>query len=82
MLVFAFNFIKSMRSGRAAGNDPWEANTLEWWTTSPPPEHNFHDLPPIRSERPVFDARHPNIKHNGSSRRSARHTGHKERGSG
>jgi cytochrome c oxidase subunit 1 len=38
-------------------NDPWEANSLEWWTTSPPPHHDFTSLPPIRSERPVFDAR-------------------------
>jgi cytochrome c oxidase subunit 1 len=38
-------------------NDPWGANSLEWWTSSPPPHHNFDSLPPIRSERPVFDAR-------------------------
>jgi len=38
-------------------DDPWEANSLEWATSSPPPAHNFHRLPPIRSERPVFDAR-------------------------
>ena len=37
--------------------DPWEANSLEWATTSPPPEHNFRSIPPIRSERPVYDAR-------------------------
>ena len=41
--------------------DPWGANSLEWWTTSPPPAHNFTSLPPIRSERPVFDAHHPEI---------------------
>jgi cytochrome c oxidase subunit 1 len=38
--------------------DPWEANSLEWATTSPPPPHDFVTLPPIRSERPVWDARH------------------------
>ena len=37
--------------------DPWGGNSLEWWTSSPPPAHNFRSLPPIRSERPVFDAR-------------------------
>jgi cytochrome c oxidase subunit I len=37
--------------------DPWGANSLEWWTSSPPPHHGFLSLPPIRSERPVFDAR-------------------------
>jgi hypothetical protein len=40
-----------------AGADPWHANSLEWATTSPPAEHNFNWLPPIRSERPVFDFR-------------------------
>jgi cytochrome c oxidase subunit 1 len=41
--------------------DPWGANSLEWWTSSPPPPHNFRSLPPIRSERPVFDAHRPEI---------------------
>ena len=45
------------RAGSEAGDDPWGGNSLEWATSSPPPEHNFHSLPPIRSERPVFDAR-------------------------
>ena len=48
----------SLRSGELAGDDPWEANTLEWATSSPPPPYNFDRLPEIRSERPVFDARH------------------------
>jgi cytochrome c oxidase subunit 1 len=46
-----------MGRGRPAGDDPWQANSLEWATTSPPPPHNFTSLPPIRSERPVWDAR-------------------------
>ncbi len=58
VLVFLVNFVVSMRGGEPAGDDPWEANTLEWATSSPPPHHNFTTLPPIRSERPVFDARH------------------------
>ena len=58
VLVFLVNFFVSMRGGEAAGDDPWEANTLEWATSSPPPHHNFTSLPPVRSERPVFDARH------------------------
>jgi heme/copper-type cytochrome/quinol oxidase subunit 1 len=57
MVVFLVNFVHSMRRGPAAGDDPWEGNTLEWATTSPPPPHNFHRLPRIRSERPVFDER-------------------------
>jgi cytochrome c oxidase subunit I len=58
MLPFFWNVLVSLRSGKVAGDDPWEANTLEWATTSPPPAYNFDHLPEIRSERPVFDARH------------------------
>ena len=53
---FLYNLWVS-RKGKVAGNDPWNANSLEWWTTSPPPVHNFDSLPPIRSERPVLDVR-------------------------
>ena len=58
MLPFFWNVLVSLRNGKIAGDDPWEANTLEWVTTSPPPAYNFDHLPEIRSERPVFDARH------------------------
>ncbi len=40
-----------------AGDDPWEANSLEWATTSPPPPHNFETVPPVGSERPTHDLR-------------------------
>jgi len=51
--------VLALRSGRPAGDDPWGGHTLEWATTSPPPPHNFEGpLPPIRSNRPVFDERH------------------------
>ncbi|MCB0991703.1 MAG: cbb3-type cytochrome c oxidase subunit I, partial [Acidimicrobiales bacterium] len=49
--------VSSLRGPRTSGADPWHANTLEWATTSPPPAHNFDWLPPIRSERPLFDLR-------------------------
>jgi cytochrome c oxidase subunit 1 len=42
-----------------AGDNPWDAQTLEWFTTSPPPHHNFYRLPQIRSERPTWDYNHP-----------------------
>jgi cytochrome c oxidase subunit 1 len=58
MLPFLWNVFISLRSGKHAGDDPWEGNTLEWATSSPPPPYNFDHLPQIRSERPVFDARH------------------------
>ncbi len=58
MLPFFWNVLISLRNGKVAGDDPWEGNTLEWATTSPPPAYNFDHLPEIRSERPVFDARH------------------------
>ena len=57
-----WNVWRSRRHGDIAGDDPWEGNTLEWATTSPPPPHNFDGpLPPITSERPLFDLRHPEL---------------------
>jgi cytochrome c oxidase subunit 1 len=58
-LIFVANVIVSARKRVPAGDNPWNANTLEWATTSPPPEHNFESLPPIRSPRPLWDLRHP-----------------------
>jgi cytochrome c oxidase subunit 1 len=59
MLPFLWNVWITWRHGELVGNNPWGAGTLEWATTSPPPEHNFDALPPIRSERPVWDLDHP-----------------------
>jgi cytochrome c oxidase subunit 1 len=55
--VFLVNVFVTLRKPRTASDDPWGADTLEWATSSPPPPHNFDALPPIRSARPVFDAR-------------------------
>jgi cytochrome c oxidase subunit 1 len=54
-----WNIVHSLRKGSAAGNDPWDAWTLEWATTSPPPEYNFAVLPEVRSSRPLWDLKHP-----------------------
>jgi cytochrome c oxidase subunit 1 len=44
-LLFVINLIKTMRSGKKAGNNPWGGHTLEWQISSPPPEHNFEKIP-------------------------------------
>ena len=58
-LLFVVNVIQSFRKPIPAGDNPWDASSLEWFTSSPPPHHNFVSLPPIRSERPVWDYNHP-----------------------
>ena len=59
VLIFAYNFIRSYSRGESAGDDPWDAWTLEWTTSSPPPVYNFEELPEVHSRRPLWDLKHP-----------------------
>jgi cytochrome c oxidase subunit 1 len=57
-LPFLWNVFVSLRQPRNAPDDPWDGGTLEWATTSPPPQYNFDSLPPVHSERPLFDLKY------------------------
>ena len=59
VLTLMINIAISLRSGKIAGDNPWDAWTLEWATTSPPPPENFTRVPPIRGRRPLWDLAHP-----------------------
>jgi cytochrome c oxidase subunit 1 len=57
--IFVYNLFVSLRNGRPAGDDPWDAWTLEWSTTSPPPAYNFEVIQTAHSRRPLWDLKHP-----------------------
>ena len=56
-VVFVFNLLRSRRHGAPAGPNPWNAGTLEWSTTSPPPRYNFNHLPSCEGREPVWENR-------------------------
>jgi cytochrome c oxidase subunit 1 len=59
VLCLVVNLLRSWKRGEVAGDDPWDAWTLEWATTSPPPAYNFEAEPVVRSRRPLWDSKHP-----------------------
>lgn len=61
VLIFIYNVLLSLRRGQAAGDNPWNAWTLEWATTSPPPVYDFELVPPVHGRRPLWDLAHPDM---------------------
>jgi cytochrome c oxidase subunit 1 len=78
VLPFLWNVFITMRQPQTAPDDPWDGNTLEWATTSPPPPYNFDVLPPIRSERPLFDLKHGAVAAHGVALPAGRGETHDE----
>tara|TARA_Y100001947_G_C10336495_1_gene303267 strand:+ start:310 stop:2034 length:1725 start_codon:yes stop_codon:yes gene_type:complete len=54
MLLLVINIIQSLRNGRVAGHDPWDAPTLEWSISSPPPVYNFAEIPRVEGRDPYW----------------------------
>jgi cytochrome c oxidase subunit 1 len=61
VLLFLANWFITIRKPATAVSDPWDGFTLEWATTSPPPVENFVTIPTVRSRRPVWDMKHPEL---------------------
>jgi cytochrome c oxidase subunit 1/cytochrome c oxidase subunit I+III len=57
VLMFIWNVMKSYRRGAPAGDNPWDAPSLEWATTSPPPPYNFAVIPSVASRHPLWEDR-------------------------
>jgi cytochrome c oxidase subunit 1 len=57
--LFIYNVVRSLRSGPVAGDNPWNADSLEWGTTSPPPVYNFAELPVVQGRHALWDRTTP-----------------------
>jgi cytochrome c oxidase subunit 1 len=61
VLFFLINLYVTLRQPADAGDDPWDGFTLEWTVSSPPPVHNFDEIPTVHSRRPLWDLKHPDL---------------------
>lgn len=63
VIVFFIDLFRTARSGKLAGQDPWDARTLEWSIPSPPPVYNFKDTPMVRSLDDYWYTKYPETLH-------------------
>jgi len=61
IMIFIVNFFVSLHIRATNEADPWDGFTLEWKTASPPPVYNFAEIPTVRSRRPLWDEKHPEL---------------------
>jgi hypothetical protein len=57
VLIFLADLLYSLKRGPFAGDNPWDAPTLEWSVSSPPPPYNFAVLPHVGSRHPLWEGR-------------------------
>ena len=67
MLLFLHNAFTSLRKGEVAGNDPWNARTLEWSITSPPPHYNFATIPVVHGRDAHWEQKYGSGHENGQA---------------
>lgn len=63
ILLLIIQLIHDLRNGEKAGNDPWDARTLEWMTPSPTPVYNFATLPQVNHRDQFWMEKYPEAAH-------------------